>query len=311
MKNLFLIIALCGVSLLFACTQLDGPVDPTMPESSEFAGIKVGTLDTRSMSRGELATPADSTCDTVLIFDNDEVYNQTLEKLKDMSDSEKDEFFHQLGFKGAYSLLNKAIDVMDCIFDQFENDSTALKEMIELYKKEYSHTFIFNETDSSDVTPYLKFVEEELALLGNINGYVVVGENVLKPSAQQKPAYNGHYFSFDKATISIRNKYKGHKYTSEITLGRMGAYLAFRTQTYRKVLFWKVYRNSGHDGTLEIWRDNVKYVHTVKTRRGEFKLNAPAISFSPRLNMKVTDFSSELNKDYKVTKTLESILVRQ
>lgn len=115
----------------------------------------------------------------VLKFKDAAAYNTTVEMLRDFSAEEKEAYFKKLGFEGAYVTLKKADDELDKIFD-IEDDDEFLKE-VEKYKEKYDGLFVYNDTDKYDLSPYLPFEDEELKLVGNNKGYVVVGDELYSP----------------------------------------------------------------------------------------------------------------------------------
>ena len=80
-----------------------------------------------------------------------------------------------------YILWEQADRELDKIFDMESDDSHLIQEMINTYKDKYSDIFSFNTVDLFDVTPYFTFTDNDLSLLGNIKGYVGIGNSLRGP----------------------------------------------------------------------------------------------------------------------------------
>jgi hypothetical protein len=211
----------------------------------------------------------------VLHFKDEQTYNKTLLKVKEMDDTQKMAFFKELGFDGAYAIRARADKELDAIFDYDGTDSLYVAKLINDYKEKYSSNLAFNKFDTYDVTPYLTFTDENLALVGNASGYVVIGnslkrpvnnsptfdydmnESIVYPSSDNvkskstragaspiEPGFKG----FSNASLTIKNG----KYKSTMTIGRIvnGNSFAIKFETKKKVLFWK--KNASASYSLDL-----------------------------------------------------------
>ena len=172
------ILSACMIVSLLSCNsenEFIGSAQETIPDV-EVSTMDMWVKETRSVSE-YLNMP-------VLHFKDEQVYSETLRQLKNMTENERFTYFQQLGFEGAYILWEQADRELDKIFDMESDDSHLIQEMINTYKDKYSDIFSFNTVDLFDVTPYFTFTDNDLSLLGNIKGYVVIG-NSLKTKKKQ------------------------------------------------------------------------------------------------------------------------------
>ena len=187
----------------------------------------------------------------VLRFRDQQAFDEVINNLKAMDKETALSYFRYLGFDGAYSLWHTADAELDAIFDM--EDSVEICYAIENFKEKYSESFSFNPNDEFDVTPYLNFSDNQMALIGNIAGYVVIGETLVEASSYT-PNFESHVFTeniqtatraavqpgfkaFNTGSFSISQD----KFTCTMTLGRIvnGNSFAVEFVTKKKVLFWK------------------------------------------------------------------------
>lgn len=76
----------------------------------------------------------------VLKFKNEQVYEQTLTKVSDMTYEQRLVFFKSLNFEGAFTTLYKADMKLDKIFD-IEDENEFLTAYAD-FKKEYDGVFV-------------------------------------------------------------------------------------------------------------------------------------------------------------------------
>ncbi len=283
--------------------------------------VKVGLLsDYLSTTEGRSVEDG-AEGDSVLVFKTEEDYRRFLTMVKKMGELERISYFESLGFNGAYSVMARADKQLEAIFDE-DVDSITFTASINRYLEQYENVFFFNGLATNDVTPSLPFKSEDLHIAGNLRGYVVVGNKVLQPddyddrfeleddfvSGQPQPVYNGKFIEYVNASV------KNGKYTSYFRVGRVGEYMAFKTETYRKkFIFFKSYSGCGHDGNLEISSTNNTRLkkYTIHHGRGQWLFgDAKAADYSPRMNIKIKDFRSTLNSNNKVSKNYFNVLVK-
>ena len=221
------ILSACMIVSLLSCNsenEFIGSAQETIPDV-EVSTMDMWVKETRSVSE-YLNMP-------VLHFKDEQVYSETLRQLKNMTENERFTYFQQLGFEGAYILWEQADRELDKIFDMESDDSHLIQEMINTYKDKYSDIFSFNTVDLFDVTPYFTFTDNDLSLLGNIKGYVVIGNSLRGPkydyptydldevvsatrAAEPTPIEPG-FKGFKDASLTIKNG----KYKSTMTIGRI------------------------------------------------------------------------------------------
>lgn len=241
----------------FSCNndnEINLPINRNV-QCVEVSTMSVWLPTTRDIARSSFDMP-------VLHFKDELSYEQTIEKLNNMNKEERVTFFKDLGFEGAYTLWNHADEELEQIFEN--EDTLQLEELIKEYKAKYSSIFSFNTIDTYDVTPYFTFSDSELSLVGNIKGYVVVG-NLLKSPQNNTPNYNvekavntcaiansvpikNGFKGFRDATLSVKNG----KYDSTMTFGRMVNENSFAIEfrTVKKAVLWKKETDSGYSADL-------------------------------------------------------------
>ena len=131
--------------------------------------------------------------------------------------------------------------------------------------------------DLFDVTPYFTFTDNDLSLLGNIKGYVVIGNSLRGPkydyptydldevvsatrAAEPTPIEPG-FKGFKDASLTIKNG----KYKSTMTIGRIvnGNSFAVEFKTKKKQLFWKKSVKAGYSAMLTMKSSKFNYKNTV------------------------------------------------
>ena len=135
----------------------------------------------------------------------------------------------------------------------------------------------------------------------------MIGEKVIAPKAAAPgPVYNGGFIKYG-AEVKVKNG----KYTSYFRLGRIGVNMGFQLETYRRIVgFKKSDKNCCYDGDLEIYSNGKSEKARIHNGRGNWKLYSLASAYTPRVNMKMTNFSSTRNSNNKVSKTITNILVK-
>ena len=170
-----IILSVCMIISLSSCNkenEIIRSAQETIPDV-EVSTIDMWVKETRSVSE-DLNMP-------VLHFRDEQAYNEALRQLKNMTENERFTYFQQLGFERAYLLWEQADKELDKIFDMESEDSHLVQKQINTYKDKYSSMFSFNTVDLFDVTPYFVFTDNDLSLLGNIKGYVVIGNKLRRP----------------------------------------------------------------------------------------------------------------------------------
>lgn len=286
-----------------SCSNADEPqMNEVQTSDFEVVNFNIQKATTRS------GNGAGTEADKILKFKDETAYAKTLASVKAMNDAEKVAFFNKIGFDGAYMLLNTADEELDKAFDLAETtDSISGVAIIRECVEKYNGILMFSDTDLSDVTPSLPFVDENAELLGNKNGYVMVGDNLIAPKAAAPgPVYNGSFIKYG-AEVKVKNG----NYTSYFRLGRIGVNMAFQLETYRRILgIKKSDKNCCYDGDLEIYSNGKSEKAIIHNGKGDWKLYSLASAYTPRVNMKMTNFSSTRNNNNKVSKTITNILVK-
>ena len=267
------------VAALAACCSL-GMVscdneEFTNVEFSEFPAVEVSTMgmwQSQTRAKGDADMP-------VLRFQDQQTYDAVMTELGTMNEDAILDYFAKLGFDGAYSAWHKADKELDAIFDM--EDSVEICNAIENFKERYAESFSFDPNDEFDVTPYLNFTDDKMALIGNIAGYVVIGETLVGAESNS-PTFDTHAYTSDVQMIQtaqtrvytgpVEPGFKGFydasltiskdKFTCTMTLGRIvnGNSFAVEFITKKKVLFWK----KKVDATCSMMLETISPVSTIK-----------------------------------------------
>lgn len=244
----------------------------------------------------------------VLQFKDEATYTSTLNKVKNMSVEEKSTYFKKLGFNGAYQILGKADNELDSIFD-IENRDAFEKELAS-FKSKYNGILTFNTDDEYDATPYLQFTDDDMALIGNIQGYVVIGNKLVAPKLSEPTFDNDNdstdavltrattgpiqpgFKAFKNSSLTIKNG----KYKSTMTIGRIvnGNSFCVEFVTKKKQFLWKKSVKASYTAVLEMSSSKFYHKNTVLCPYGKrwSILNLPIETVGTTFNATVTNFKS-------------------
>lgn len=277
MKSINLL-AVCLLTSIYSCADKEEDIyalENNISQDIEVSEMSKWLPNSRSVS-GDLSDMP------VLHFKDEKVYHQTVAKLSEMNAEERDAYFKGLGFEGAYMLWKQADDELEQIFEN--EDTLQLDRQINEYKIKYERLFSFNTMDEYDVTPYFSFTDEELSLVGNIKGYVVIG-NELKTPLNEALDYDYEVEATisTRAAISIENKPKfvpfkkgsysitNENYKSTMTIGRMSDSnsLAVIFNTKKVAVFWTKRANANYSVNL--------FFHSAKVKHSKkYKIDCPS-----------------------------------
>lgn len=173
---------LCTFVSLFSCSNEE---EFCMVNEEETPAVEVSKMsEWLSNTRGTIDESDDM---PVLHFKDEQAYEETISELKKMDKEERETYFKNIGFDGAYTIWNHADEELDQIFDI--EDSIQFEKEISNYKEKYGEILSFNTVDTYDATPYLTFTDDDLSLVGNIKGYVVIGD-ALKIPENDTPTFD-------------------------------------------------------------------------------------------------------------------------
>lgn len=291
-------------AVLCGCSNNDEPLQFAVNASSvEVVKLKDYVAGTRS----ENAFKDES----VLRFKNQEQYESVLNELRNMSDEQKRVFFKRLGFNGAYMVMTEAETELEKIFDAANSESMDSIQMdlaIKSYRAKYNGVLSFSNEDSSDDTPYFSFKDENSELLGSVNGYVIIGDEIVAPqNTLSSTPYAGEFKTYEKSEVKLSGE---GGYNSYFHLGKIGQYLAFKIVTYKQKFAHKSFDKSCiHTGHLKVV-GNKATIDSGFTTIGAYCTTKVLLSdMSPYMNLTLTDFSCSRYPDKKVSKTINNILV--
>lgn len=287
--------------------------------------FKIVTLDNYLSQSSRSLTIPDSVSvknQFILSFATEADFTVMLNYLRSLSDEERIAYFDKIGFDGAYTIWSKADTELDLVLDECDemnNDTSSIVNKLNDYRAKYNGALSVNEitteSDSIEVTPSLMFHNEDMALIGSINGYVIIEGKLIEPeeSAPMQVKRNAHNQGFIKykAEVCVKNG----KYKSYLSFGRIGNNLAFKTQTYRKILWFTKHDNQcTYFGGLAAYKAGTKSgvsrdITNIKC--GEYKIiNSDAKYFSPRLDAYFYSFHCSKNMNNRATKTDKNVLVK-
>ncbi len=248
------------VLLLLSCSSNE--TDYTNTESAK--SVEVVELENVSTTRG--STSSYDLTNKVLKFSDETTFESVKNQLEKMDETQRKEWFKTIGFDGAYTQLSKAENELDSIFDI--QDDKKFEESVLQFKNKYAAEFVFNITDSYDASPYLPFSDDALELLGNINGLVMIGNRIVKPSVNYPQYYDFLESNTNQATrtsqVAIEPAYEGYdvsslmikegKYQSTVQIGvdRNSGLLMIRFASQKKKKLWKRRHECDYTVTLNI-----------------------------------------------------------
>lgn len=258
----------------------------------------------------------------VLHFKDEQAYSQTIANLKSMTDEERTAYFKEMGFDGAFILLRSADEEADKILDN--DDENVIRSQVKDFKEKYAASMSFNPEDPYDITPYLNFTDTDLSLVGNADGYVVIGDRVRKAEKDYPTFDNREVVStlglnpgpiepgwkeFKNASLTIK---KG-KYKSTMTIGRIvnGNSLAVNFTTKKKVVFWNKSVNTNYTiGSLAFHSSKFNYSNRVTCPRSAVCiLNLPIETVGMTFDADVKDFQSGKCGDVKGNQSFKGVKV--
>ena len=218
------IISIALVLLCISCSNDEALDNTSSAKKLEVVNLK-DFIDANSQTRS-----ISNTDQAVLRFKDYNAYQETLNELQNMNIEQREAFFNELDYKGAYSSLKEADDELDKIFDI--EDDNAFLEAYKEFKDKYEDTYLFNTENTYDLSPYLPFTDAELELLGSNQGYLIIGNEVIAPN-NNVPNYKytatnvntrAGGFPYDPQWQALAGDVLGvtikkGKYRSDITLG--------------------------------------------------------------------------------------------
>ena len=159
MEKIF--ISLLGFMLFASCTSdLDNVVKTKVEQEEDI--VLLNLPQTKS---------SNSNGNNILKFKNENVFNETVNKLQFLSNQERLEWEKQMNFESLNSVYEKALDEVTAMEDVTAEEYYSLKKTYQnsLYFPEYKEDYGF----------YLPVSREEMASVLNRNGEVMIGEEIL------------------------------------------------------------------------------------------------------------------------------------
>lgn len=313
MKKLFNCVSAISVTaMLFACGNSEDVLNGAADGASNIEVVSLSDYLPQSSRASEMADGA-----KVLKFKDKETFSRTIAQLNGMDENQRLKYFEELGFDGAYTMQRHADAELEAIFDDESLDSCAFYREITAYINKYDGIFCFHKEDETDVTPNLKFEDENMALVGTIDGYAVIGNELVGASVLAAEPTGPIPVKVDivkTCEVSVTNgKYN---YKSFLTLGRIENRFAFKTQTYRKKYLSTKYDNAViHYGKITVTeltnQGKGSFSIDVHSKgKGTFKLIFPLESKLQKWNISFSNFYSSSFPENKVSKEFSNITMK-
>ena len=306
-KTLILTIFITNIVVLAGCSSFD---EPNQKNGSQISSIEVVKLKNYlPNTRGKEPSIGDD--ELALKLRDREQYDSLLNELRRMSEKQRLDYFNQIGFNGAYSIMKRAEEDLDDIFnavDANKIDSVQMDRVIKCYRENYAGIFDFSTEDLMDDTPYFKFVDENAELIGSMHGYVIVGEELIHPEYTTSSApYAGKFVTYRKSEVKLSGR---GGYNSYFHLGKVGKNLAFKVVTYKQRFAHKSFdKRCVHTGALKVVGQKASIDSKFRTIGAYCTTKVLLSDMSPYMNLTLTDFSCSRYPDKKVSKTINNILV--
>lgn len=160
---------------LSSCNQDDGEV----LVNSENQSLKVVNIVDGKILSGDMKAVGGDVNTMALQFPSEAELQNTLDKLSNMSVDERIAFTDNLGFVSLEKLLKIADEELDNIGGAATSE-TDFRTKYSTYKKKYGKMFVFNSTNSDDLSPYIPASTEndKLAYLVSGNYSIVIGSSI-------------------------------------------------------------------------------------------------------------------------------------
>lgn len=226
-------IAICSFA---SCTN---GLDETAPQNVERADIEV-------LNGGQL-----------LSFKDHKVYDETLQKVSEMSDKERVAFFASLSFKPQMILMKEADAELRNICESTSVLAVAEKQYSE-FKQKYSEVFMFNDSDASDLSPYSKLVSPSNEFFVNEKGQFMIGDSLVEiavfESFSERLKLTQNVATRDISTNDAWND--AHSYQSDRKVGLRlymeGSYIMANFTSQKKTWFGWVRYSTIYNGDFSI-----------------------------------------------------------
>ena len=145
-KTLILTIFITNIVVLAGCSSFD---EPNQKNGSQISSIEVVKLKNYlPNTRGKEPSIGDD--ELALKLRDREQYDSLLNELRRMSEKQRLDYFNQIGFNGAYSIMKRAEEDLDDIFnavDANKIDSVQMDRVIKCYRENYAGIFVFSQED--------------------------------------------------------------------------------------------------------------------------------------------------------------------
>ena len=259
MKELKFVTAFaCALCSLVSCSSDD--MEDVSKTSSGIETVKVAYID----ANGNI-TNSGEVQNQVLCFESEAKYNDFVQKLKGLSDEDKEKTFNDLGFTNLIELAKIADRELDSISENSSNEA-EFRSRYKCYVSKYAESLTTNSFDSLDLTLYVpaSFDEKVDPYLVGVNKMIVINGNV------HKIKFKSEMNSVDKKLFGD-NMESNDYMTSDV--GRKKAPVNYKiSQVAGNVAFWGTNSFKGWIGRND--RGEIKLiVHTDVLKDGEVQVH--------------------------------------
>lgn len=161
--------------LLIICTSCTDIVDSKIVANEAFIQIE----DVVVVSSPK-KTKSDAINNLILKFKNEAIFKSITNRLDNARTSERIAFADSLGFVSLAKLMKEA-DVELEKLSESTTDETVFRAAYKLYKQKYS-MFLFNDADTSDLSPYFSLKNDLVANYVNTSGEFMIGDELVQCS---------------------------------------------------------------------------------------------------------------------------------
>lgn len=143
----------CALCSLFSCSSDD--IEIVSNDLCNTKNIKVAYID----ANGKISNNGKVT-NQVLCFESEAEYNEFVNKLKTLSNEDKENTFNRLGFTNLKELVKIADAELDSIGEN-SNNETEFRHNYNIYVSKYANTLTTNKYDSLDLSLYVPTSADE------------------------------------------------------------------------------------------------------------------------------------------------------
>lgn len=139
---------------------------------------------------------------SMLKFKDVKAYEDALFKISHMEFQERYDYLRSLPFKPQALMMQEADKELEQICNQ-TNKRSEFDILYQQYKQKYGKIFMFNETDSTDLSPYSRLVYATDEVFVNENGQFMIGDSLINSKVYRDFQERQQQFTVSASTRSI------------------------------------------------------------------------------------------------------------